>query len=72
VAAAFPLVRGFAVGRTIFGEVARAWLAGEIGRRGGGRRDGRALCAAVRDLGRRGRRGLKEMPLLPAARDIWT
>lgn len=29
-AAAFPLVRGFAVGRTIFGEVARAWLQGEI------------------------------------------
>ncbi|WP_114347771.1 bifunctional 5-dehydro-2-deoxygluconokinase/5-dehydro-2-deoxyphosphogluconate aldolase [Paracoccus lutimaris] len=31
VAAAFPLVRGFAVGRTIFGEVARDWLAGRIG-----------------------------------------
>lgn len=30
VAAAFPLVRGFAVGRTIFGEVARDWLAGRI------------------------------------------
>ncbi|MBP6678569.1 MAG: 5-dehydro-2-deoxygluconokinase, partial [Paracoccus sp.] len=30
VAAAFPLVRGFAVGRTIFGEVARNWLAGQI------------------------------------------
>lgn len=26
VAAAFPLVRGFAVGRTIFGDVARAWM----------------------------------------------
>ena len=28
VAAAFDLVRGFAVGRTIFGEVARAWMKG--------------------------------------------
>ncbi|TJZ90628.1 5-dehydro-2-deoxygluconokinase [Paracoccus gahaiensis] len=28
IAAAFPLVRGFAVGRTIFGEVARDWMAG--------------------------------------------
>lgn len=31
VAAAFPLVKGFAVGRTIFGAAARAWFAGEIG-----------------------------------------
>ncbi|MGA0541278.1 bifunctional 5-dehydro-2-deoxygluconokinase/5-dehydro-2-deoxyphosphogluconate aldolase [Neotabrizicola sp. VNH66] len=31
VAAAFPLVRGFAVGRTIFGDAARRWLAGDIG-----------------------------------------
>ncbi|MDP5307858.1 bifunctional 5-dehydro-2-deoxygluconokinase/5-dehydro-2-deoxyphosphogluconate aldolase [Paracoccus spongiarum] len=30
VAAAFPLVRGFAVGRTIFGSVARNWLAGDL------------------------------------------
>ena len=30
IAAAFPLVRGFAVGRTIFGQVARDWLAGGI------------------------------------------
>jgi len=30
VAAAFPLVKGFAVGRTIFGSVARDWLAGQI------------------------------------------
>ena len=29
-AAAFPLVKGFAVGRTIFGEVARAWMTGAI------------------------------------------
>lgn len=29
VAAGFPLVKGFAVGRTIFGEVARAWMKGE-------------------------------------------
>jgi 5-dehydro-2-deoxygluconokinase len=29
VAASFPLVKGFAVGRTIFGDVARAWMKGE-------------------------------------------
>ncbi|AJY46174.1 bifunctional 5-dehydro-2-deoxygluconokinase/5-dehydro-2-deoxyphosphogluconate aldolase [Martelella endophytica] len=29
-AAGFPLVKGFAVGRTIFGEAARQWLAGGI------------------------------------------
>jgi 5-dehydro-2-deoxygluconokinase len=28
-AAGFPLVKGFAVGRTIFGAVARAWMKGE-------------------------------------------
>ncbi|RNF35115.1 bifunctional 5-dehydro-2-deoxygluconokinase/5-dehydro-2-deoxyphosphogluconate aldolase [Paracoccus methylarcula] len=31
VAAGFDLVRGFAVGRTIFGEVARDWLDGRVG-----------------------------------------
>ena len=31
IAAEFPLVKGFAVGRTIFGQVARDWLAGQIG-----------------------------------------
>ncbi|MBB4112547.1 5-dehydro-2-deoxygluconokinase [Rhizobium sp. BK226] len=31
VAARFPLVKGFAVGRTIFGSVARGWLEGTIG-----------------------------------------
>ena len=30
VAAGFDLVRGFAVGRTIFGQVARDWFAGEL------------------------------------------
>lgn len=30
VAAAFELVKGFAVGRTIFGETARNWLAGKL------------------------------------------
>ncbi|WGR63174.1 5-dehydro-2-deoxygluconokinase (plasmid) [Paracoccus ferrooxidans] len=30
VAAGFPLVKGFAVGRTIFGEVARDWLKGDM------------------------------------------
>ena len=26
-----PIVKGFAVGRTIFAEAAKAWLAGDIG-----------------------------------------
>jgi 5-dehydro-2-deoxygluconokinase len=30
-AAGFDLVKGFAVGRTIFGEVARGWMTGGIG-----------------------------------------
>ncbi|WP_106743378.1 bifunctional 5-dehydro-2-deoxygluconokinase/5-dehydro-2-deoxyphosphogluconate aldolase [Yoonia maritima] len=30
VAASYPLVRGFAVGRTIFGDVARAWMQGDM------------------------------------------
>lgn len=30
VSARFDLVRGFAVGRTIFGDVARSWLKGEM------------------------------------------
>ena len=30
VAARYPLVKGFAVGRTIFGDAARKWLAGSI------------------------------------------
>ncbi|MDH0117785.1 5-dehydro-2-deoxygluconokinase [Rhizobium pusense] len=30
VAAGYDLVRGFAVGRTIFGDVARAWMKGEL------------------------------------------
>ncbi len=30
LAAKYPLVRGFAVGRTIFGDAARAWMTGEI------------------------------------------
>ncbi|WP_159588056.1 bifunctional 5-dehydro-2-deoxygluconokinase/5-dehydro-2-deoxyphosphogluconate aldolase [Chelativorans xinjiangense] len=33
VAAGFDLVKGFAVGRTIFADAARQWLAGEIGDR---------------------------------------
>jgi 5-dehydro-2-deoxygluconokinase len=30
VAASYDLVKGFAVGRTIFGDVARAWMKGEV------------------------------------------
>ena len=41
-AAAFPVVKGFAVGRTIFAEAAEMWLAGEIGDE-----------AAVADMARR-------------------
>jgi 5-dehydro-2-deoxygluconokinase len=41
-AAAFPVVKGFAVGRTIFAEAAEKWLAGEIGDE-----------AAVADMARR-------------------
>ena len=33
LAAGYPLVKGFAIGRTIFGEAARGWLKGEIGDR---------------------------------------
>jgi 5-dehydro-2-deoxygluconokinase len=29
IAAGFDLVKGFAVGRTIFGDVARGWMKGE-------------------------------------------
>jgi Uncharacterized protein conserved in bacteria len=59
VAAGFDLVKGFAIGRTIFAEAAQAWLAGEID-------DAAAvatmttkyadLCAAW-DRARRGRKG---------------
>jgi 5-dehydro-2-deoxygluconokinase len=31
IAARFPLVKGFAVGRSIFGDVARQWFAGRLG-----------------------------------------
>ncbi|HEU0200722.1 MAG TPA: 5-dehydro-2-deoxygluconokinase [Burkholderiaceae bacterium] len=40
-AAAVPLCRGFAVGRTIFGEAARAWFAGEL--------DDAAAVATIRE-----------------------
>ena len=42
IAARFPLVKGFAVGRTIFGDVARQWMKGEI-----------ADAAAVAEMARR-------------------
>ena len=42
VAAAQPLVRGFAVGRSIFGDAARGWMAGELDD-----------AAAVAEMGRR-------------------
>ena len=44
-AAAFPLVKGFAVGRTIFGDVARSWLAG-------GMTDAAAVAEMARRYGR--------------------
>ena len=43
-AAAFPLVKGFAVGRTIFGEVARDWFAGRMD-------DGTAVAAMAERYG---------------------
>ena len=52
-----PLVKGFAVGRTIFNDAARRWLKGEIDRRGRGRRHGGPLPAPGRCLAAgRGRR----------------
>ena len=36
-----PVVKGFAVGRTIFADAAEEWLAGKMSRRGGDRRHGR-------------------------------
>ncbi len=45
IAAAVPVVRGFAVGRTIFAEPARAWLAGRID-------DGAATDAMAERFGR--------------------
>lgn len=45
LAAQAPLVRGFAIGRTIFAEVARQWLAGEID-------DARAVAGMASGFGR--------------------
>jgi 5-dehydro-2-deoxygluconokinase len=62
-AASFDLVKGFAVGRTIFGEVARKWLKGEMDDASAvakmTRRYGR-LCRtwdAARDAAKKNRRG---------------
>ncbi len=58
-AARFPLVKGFAVGRTIFGQAARDWLAGRIG-------DDEAVAAMTDNYARlcgiwdRARAGVKE------------
>ena len=74
LAARHPLVKGFAVGRTIFGEAARAWLGGRDARRRGGRRDGGALSrasAAIWDKARAARakeeRGMSKTIRLTAA-----
>lgn len=60
VAAEFPLVKGFAVGRTIFGDVARGWMRGDLDDAAAvaemAQRYGR-LCA-VWDGARAGARGL--------------
>ncbi|EAR51104.1 IolC myo-catabolism protein [Oceanicola granulosus HTCC2516] len=45
LAAAQPLVKGFAVGRTIFGDAARAWLTGEM-------KDGEAVALMARRYSR--------------------
>ncbi len=60
LAAGFDLVKGFAVGRTIFGDAARKWLAGSLSEcrcRGG---YGRALPEPVRSGTRRGRGGFRQ------------
>ena len=50
-AASEPLVKGFAVGRTIFNDAARSWLETRDHRRGGNRRHGRAISASGRIRG---------------------
>src|SRR4029077_2804289 len=48
LAAKFPLVKGFAVGRTIFGDVARTWMRGENS-------DADAIAGLAQRFRRRGR-----------------
>ncbi|MBR0799489.1 DUF2090 domain-containing protein [Bradyrhizobium jicamae] len=45
IAAGFPLVKGFAAGRSVFGDVARGWFKGEVDD-----------AAAVKEMARRYRR----------------
>jgi hypothetical protein len=56
-AARQKLVRGFAVGRTIFADVAAEWMAGGSRRGGGDRVHGRDLRAPLRGMGRGPRAG---------------
>ena len=53
VAARFPLVKGFAVGRSIFADMAAAWFAGDARGRRSDRRRGAALRAVDRACGRK-------------------
>ena len=50
-----PVVKGFAVGRTIFADAAEKWLGGQDVGRGGGRRHGAALREPDRSLACRAR-----------------
>ena len=56
VAARHDLVKGFAVGRTIFADAARAWLGGAITDARGGRGHGRQIRTPLPHLGRGARR----------------
>jgi 5-dehydro-2-deoxygluconokinase len=46
-AAAEPVCKGFAIGRTIFGQVAEAWLAGEMDDRGAAEEIGRRYARVI-------------------------
>ena len=70
VAARHDLVKGFAVGRTIFADAARAWLGGAITDARGGRRHGRQIRTPLPHLGRgaraQGSRRMKTIRLTAA------
>jgi myo-inositol catabolism protein IolC len=53
IAAEFDLVKGFAVGRTIFGDAARKWLNGSMSDEESSRRHGRTLSQPLQRLGQR-------------------
>ena len=66
MAAKQPLVKGFAVGRTIFGDAARAWMAGDIGDAEAIDNDAWALSTSVRNLGSGARCGAGQLNTMDA------